>query len=83
MSMMEKMNEKIKENSEELRWLMVDRLFFHEKENNYVENLKESGRILSALKDELEGDERNEWTMLLGKQIRFSIDRARKRKEQK
>ena len=58
--------------------LAIDRLFFADGENEAIPNLKISAKALTQLIDKVPEDVRVKWRAALGKQLRESVDRAKK-----
>ena len=58
--------------------LAVDRLFFAQDEKGGIQKLKESGHILVSIKNEMPEELRSKWVASLGRQLRASVDRAKK-----
>lgn len=58
--------------------MAVDRLFFAQDEKGGIQKLKESGHILVGIKSEMSEELRSQWVSGLGRQLRASVDRAKK-----
>jgi hypothetical protein len=58
--------------------MSIDRLFFTSAEVGVVKKLKESGQILAGAKQDISEELRKVWIEALGKQLRLSVDRAKK-----
>lgn len=58
--------------------MALDRLFFAKDEKDAVPKLKAAGYALSKLKEAVPEEIRARWLALLGKQLRYSVDRAKR-----
>ena len=58
--------------------MAVDRLFFAQDEKGGIQKLKESGHVLVSIKSDMPEDLRSKWVASLGRQLRASVDRAKK-----
>lgn len=63
--------------------LAVDRLFFARDEKGGIQKLKDSGHVLVSIKNEMPEDLRAKWVASLARQLRASVDRAKKSAGQK
>lgn len=67
-----------KSESAHLYLMSIDRLFFTSDEAAVVKKLKESGQVLAGAKQDISEELRKAWIEALGKQLRLSVDRAKK-----
>lgn len=58
--------------------LAIDRLFFAKEEKEAIPKLKVSAQALTQLVEEIPEEVRVKWRAALGKQLRQSVDRAKK-----
>lgn len=65
------------ENAHEIS-MDMDRLFFGKDEKGAIPRLRAAGPALSRLKDDIPEDVRAKWLSMLGKQLRYSVDRAKR-----
>lgn len=67
-----------KSESAYLYLMSIDRLFFTSDEATVVKKLKDSGQVLAGAKQDISEELRKVWMEALGKQLRLSVDRAKK-----
>lgn len=58
--------------------ISIDRLFFSQDEKGSIQKLKDSGQMLVGIKGDIPEDLRGKWVVSLGRQLRSSVDRAKK-----
>lgn len=58
--------------------LAIDRLFFAKNEKDSIPKLKAAAALLTQLAAEIPEGSQNKWRGALGKQLRQSVDRAKK-----